>query len=65
MNAHVHVGVDAHDDDDDIEGVDEEHINHLEIGSLGHHLINGGLEGGNDQALVRLTLLMFRNQFWV
>ena len=49
MNAHVHVGVDAHDDDDDIEGVDEEHINHLEIGSLGHHLINGGLEGGNDQ----------------
>ena len=49
MNAHVHVGVHPHDDNNNVEGVDEENINHLEIGSLGYHLINGGLEGGNDQ----------------
>ena len=29
VDAHIHVGVDTHDDNDNIEGIDEEDINHL------------------------------------
>ena len=43
----VHVGVDNHHHDDDVEGVEEPHVDHLDVGRLGNHLIDRGLDGGN------------------
>ena len=42
------VGVVDHDDDDDIEGVGEEVVDHLEIGCLGNHGIDAALDVGDD-----------------
>lgn len=49
VNTHVHVGVDGHDEDDDVEGVQEPEVDHLEVGGLGHHLADAGLHRGNHQ----------------
>ena len=40
VDAHVHVGVDGHDNNHDVEGVDQEEINHFEIGRLWDHFVN-------------------------
>ena len=39
MNGHVHEGVDSHYHDHNVEGVDEEDVNHLEVARLGDHLV--------------------------
>ena len=33
--------MDGHHDNDDVEGVDEPDVNHLDVGSLGDHLVDG------------------------
>ena len=38
-----------HDHNYDVEGIHEEIVNHLEIGSPGDHLINAALDIGNDK----------------
>lgn len=40
--------MDPHNDDDDVERVHEPVVDHLEVGRLGHHLVDGGLDGGDD-----------------
>ena len=37
----------SHDDNHDVEGVEQPIVNHLEVGGLGHHLVDGGLNGGH------------------
>ena len=44
-----HVGVVDHDQDDDVEAVQEEVVDHLEVGGLGDHLTNTGLDVGHHQ----------------
>ena len=44
-----HVGVVDHDQDDDVEAVQEEVVDHLEVGGLGDHLTDTGLDVGHHQ----------------
>ena len=37
-----------HHHDDDVEGVEEPDIDHLDVGSLGDHFIDGGLNSCNN-----------------
>ena len=38
----------SHDDDHDVEGVQEPVVDHLQVGGLRHHLVDGGLDRGNN-----------------
>ena len=42
------VGVVDHHHHDDVEGVGEEVVNHLQVGGLGHHRVDAALDVGND-----------------
>ena len=39
VNGHVHVGVDTHYHDHNVEGVDQEDVDHLQVAGLGDHLV--------------------------
>ena len=49
VDVDVYFCVNAHNDDDDVEGVEEIDVDHLEVGRLGNHLANAGLHCGHDQ----------------
>ena len=38
-----------HDHNDNVEGIEEEVVDHLDVGGLGHVVVDGGLHVGNDQ----------------
>ena len=43
------VGVIDNDQNDDVEGVDEKVVDHLQVGGLRHRVVDVGLHVGNDQ----------------
>ena len=43
IDAHIHVGVDGHDDNDNVERVDQKEVNHFEVGCFWYHFVNCGL----------------------
>ena len=43
------VGVVDDDDDDNVKGVDEEVVYHLQVGGLGHHVVDTTLDVSNNQ----------------
>ena len=49
VDVDVYFCVNAHNDEDDVEGVEEIDVDHLEVGRLGNHLPDACLHGGHDQ----------------
>ena len=40
MDAHIHVGVDSHDDDHNVERIEQEDVNQFKVGGFWYHLVN-------------------------
>ena len=49
MNTEVHVGVNCHYHNHDVEGINQENVHHLQVTGLGHHLVYRALQSGDDQ----------------
>ena len=62
----IHVCVYGHHDNDDVEGVDQPDVNHLDVGCFWDHLVDGGLyschhhHGGDCYHYSILNKIMFK-----